>query len=36
MDTIPAADHVAAYDGAWHAMGSGPSLQVGAVQGIVP
>ena len=35
LDTIAAADHVAAYDGAWHAMGSGPSAGAGAVDSIV-
>ena len=33
---IPAADHIAAYDGTWHAMGSGPTLAGGgAVEGFV-
>jgi len=32
---IPTADHVAAYDGSWHAMGTGPSPGGGAVDGIV-
>lgn len=35
VDQIPAADHVAAYDGAWHAMGSGPSVDPGAVDDFV-
>ena len=35
LDTIAAADHVAAYDGTWHAMGSGPSTGAGAVDSIV-
>lgn len=35
LDTIAAADHVASYDGAWHAMGSGPSVGGGAVDSIV-
>ncbi|HEY2271356.1 MAG TPA: hypothetical protein VGH30_01175 [Jatrophihabitantaceae bacterium] len=33
LDNIPAADHVAAYDGGWHAMGAGPDG--GAVDGYV-
>jgi hypothetical protein len=34
--TIPEADHVAAYDGTWHAMGSGPApAGGGAVEGYV-
>jgi trimeric autotransporter adhesin len=32
---IPTADHVASYDGSWHAMGTGPSPGGGAVDGIV-
>jgi hypothetical protein len=32
---IAAADHVAAYDGAWHAMGSGVSIGGGAVDSAV-
>jgi hypothetical protein len=32
---IPAADHVAAYDGTWHAMGSGPAAGGGAVDDFV-
>jgi hypothetical protein len=35
MDGIPQADHVAAYDGAWHAMGTGPSTGGGAVDDYV-
>ncbi|MGZ4414177.1 MAG: hypothetical protein ACXVRZ_07385 [Gaiellaceae bacterium] len=35
MAGIPAADHVAAYDGTWHAMGSGPSPGGGAVDDYV-
>jgi hypothetical protein len=36
MAGIPAADHVALWDGAsWHAMGSGPGPAFGAVTGIV-
>ena len=35
LNTIPAADHVAAYDGTWHAMGSSPAPSVGAVDSIV-
>ena len=35
MAGIPAADHVAAFDGAWHAMGSGPSAGGGAVDDYV-
>ncbi len=35
MDRIPDADHVAAYDGSWHAMGSGPSVDGGAVDAVV-
>lgn len=35
VDTIAAADHVASYDGAWHAMGAGPSVGGGAVDSIV-
>jgi hypothetical protein len=35
MDHILAADHVAAYDGTWHAMGSGPSAGAGAVDDYV-
>ncbi len=32
---IPAADHVASYDGSWHAMGTGPSTGGGAVDDYV-
>jgi hypothetical protein len=32
---IPAADHVASYDGAWHAMGSGAGAGGGAVDSFV-
>jgi hypothetical protein len=32
---LPAADHVAAYDGAWHAMGTGAGAGGGAVDGYV-
>ncbi len=36
MDTIPEADHVAAYDGSWHAMGSGPAPAIdSAVRSLV-
>ena len=35
MAGIPAADHVAAYDGTWHAMGTGPSTGGGAVDDYV-
>jgi hypothetical protein len=35
MAGIPAADRVAAWDGSWHAMGSGPGPDFGAVTGIV-
>ena len=36
LATIPAADHVASYGGGvWHAMGSGPSVGGGAVDGYV-
>ncbi len=35
LDTILEADYVAAYDGAWHAMGVGPWPGFGAVEGIV-
>ncbi len=35
MDTIPAADHVAAFDGSWHAMGSGTGPGMGAVDSYV-
>jgi hypothetical protein len=35
LDTILEADHVAAYDGTWHALGSGPAPDFGAVEGIV-
>ena len=35
MAGIPSADHVAAYDGSWHAMGSGPSTGGGAVDDYV-
>ena len=35
MAGIPAADHVASYDGTWHAMGSGPSTGGGAVDDYV-
>jgi hypothetical protein len=35
LDTIAAADHVAAYDGAWHAMGSGGGAGGGAVDSTV-
>jgi hypothetical protein len=35
MDGIPAADHVAAYDGSWHAMGNGGGPSVGAVDSYV-
>lgn len=35
MDGIAEADHVAAYDGSWHAMGAGPSPTFGAVDSIV-
>ena len=35
MAGIPAADHVAAYDGTWHALGSGPSAGGGAVDDYV-
>jgi hypothetical protein len=35
MAGIPQADHVAAYDGAWHAMGTGPSAGGGAVDDYV-
>ena len=35
MAGIPQADHVAAYDGSWHAMGSGPSTGGGAVDDYV-
>ena len=35
MAGIPQADHVAAFDGAWHAMGTGPSTGGGAVDDYV-
>jgi hypothetical protein len=35
LDGIGEADHVAAYDGAWHAMGSGPAPGLGAVDSAV-
>ncbi len=35
MAGIPQADHVAAYDGTWHAMGTGPSPGGGAVDDYV-
>ena len=35
MAGIPAADHVAAFNGTWHAMGSGPSTGGGAVDDYV-
>jgi trimeric autotransporter adhesin len=35
MAGIPAADHVASYDGTWHAMGSGPGAGGGAVDDYV-
>jgi hypothetical protein len=35
MAGIPAADHVASYDGSWHAMGTGPSTGGGAVDDYV-
>jgi hypothetical protein len=35
MAGIPAADHVASYDGTWHALGSGPSTGGGAVDDYV-
>jgi hypothetical protein len=35
MAGIPQADHVASYDGAWHAMGTGPSPGGGAVDDYV-
>src|SRR5262249_49664850 len=35
MDHILAADHVAAYDGSWHAMGNGGGASVGAVDSYV-
>ncbi len=35
MDTIPQADHVAAFDGSWHAMGSGTGPGLGAVDSYV-
>jgi len=35
MAGIPQADHVAAYDGTWHAMGTGPSTGGGAVDDYV-
>jgi hypothetical protein len=35
LDAIAAADHVASYDGSWHAMGSGPSAGGGAVDSMV-
>jgi len=35
MAGIPAADHVAAYDGTWHALGTGPSAGGGAVDDYV-
>ena len=35
MAGIPQADHVAAYDGSWHAMGTGPSTGGGAVDDYV-
>jgi trimeric autotransporter adhesin len=35
MAGIPQADHVAAYDGTWHAMGTGPSAGGGAVDDYV-
>lgn len=35
MDQIPAADHVAMYDGTWHAMGSGPGPGGAAVNDYV-
>jgi hypothetical protein len=35
MAGIPAADHVASFDGSWHAMGTGPSAGGGAVDDYV-
>jgi hypothetical protein len=35
VEGIAAADHVAAYDGTWHAMGSGPGPGTGAVDDYV-
>ncbi len=35
VEGIPAADHVAAYDGSWHAMGSGAGAGGGAVDSYV-
>jgi hypothetical protein len=35
MAGIPAADHVASFDGSWHAMGTGPSTGGGAVDDYV-
>ena len=35
MEGIPQADHVAAFDGTWHAMGTGPSTGGGAVDDYV-
>ena len=35
IEANPAMDHVGAYDGTWHAMGSGPGIGGGAVDDIV-
>ena len=35
LDAIPQADHVAAFDGSWHAMGSGAGPGLGAVDSYV-
>lgn len=35
MDGNPAIDYIGAYDGSWHAMGSGPGVGGGSISGIV-